>query len=62
MILLVSAFLGAPDANLISRGAGPGPYLDPWAHNFVLSYLHNAESRSKINAAIIQQAEITSHP
>ena len=62
VILLVSAFLGAPDANLISRGAGPGPYLDPWAHNFVLSYLHNAESRSKINAAIIQQAEITSHP
>jgi hypothetical protein len=51
-------FLGAPLANLITLGSGPGPELDPNGHNFVNAYLINSESRERIRQAILTESSL----
>jgi hypothetical protein len=58
----VNQFTGAPSPNLPAIGARPGPYGDPWGHNFVKAYLRTPESRQKIEGYLFRIAKKLQYP
>lgn len=62
IIQWVAALIGAPQPNLFGIASGPGPFLDPLGHNFILAYLHNGESALKIQTAMSEIARRTAYP